>query len=170
MIALAVDHGERGDDLEGIRQLVWRAVQSDPSSALAWLWLARVEAAMGDARQSAQVGRQAVQIAVVSNNANLNNDVCWSLSLIGSAGLAMPACEATVRLRPKSVSYRDSRGLARAMTGDRAGAIEDFRAFVAAAEDRESVVAERKRWIELLEKGESPFDAAQRKQLIGARF
>ncbi|WP_413168061.1 hypothetical protein ACL6C3_15205 [Capilliphycus salinus ALCB114379] len=50
----------------------------------------------------------------------------------------------------------NSRGLARALTGDVDGAIEDFEKFVQLAGNEEEK-AQRKGWIESLKKGENPF-------------
>jgi Flp pilus assembly protein TadD len=38
----------------------------------------------------------------------------------------MSACEKAVALAPKNGEFRDSRGIARALTGNKQGAIEDF--------------------------------------------
>lgn len=57
-------------------------------------------------------------------------------------------------------SYRDSRGLARVLTGDIDGALADFRFFV---EEGRGDVARREEWITRLAAGEEPaviFDAA----------
>ena len=51
---------------------------------------------------------------------------------------------------------RDSRGLARALTGDYAGAIADFEAFVAWTSDDEDRL-QRQGWIDALRVGENPF-------------
>ena len=62
-------------------------------------------------------------------------------------------------LEPDNGNYPDSRGLARALTGDRAGAIEAFRFYV--DQERDPVrVAQRQAWIAALEAGQNPFDAA----------
>jgi hypothetical protein len=61
--------------------------------------------------------------------------------------------------------YRDSRGLARALTGDRQGAIEDFEAVVAYLDNEpgrggysEAFVRRREEWIDGLKKGLDPFN------------
>jgi hypothetical protein len=61
------------------------------------------------------------------------NNVCWQGSAQGIAREVMPACEKAVNMGPTNVSYRDSRGLARALTGDTEGAIADFQAFLDSA-------------------------------------
>jgi len=69
------------------------------------------------------------------------------------------ACEKAVDLEPEGASYRGSRGLARALTGDSAGAIDDFRFFLDQwSGDLEA--AQRQAWIAVLEAGQNPFGAA----------
>jgi regulator of sirC expression with transglutaminase-like and TPR domain len=70
------------------------------------------------------------------------------------------ACERAVKqgehLPGGDSSYRDSRGLARALTGNIQGAIEDFQFFVdhTANPQRKS---ERQKWIAALRAGQNPF-------------
>ena len=71
--------------------------------------------------------------------------------------LVLFACEQAVQLAPDNAGYRDSRGLARALTGNTQGAIEDFQAFVNSPEFDEQFRNKRKQWIELLKKGKNPF-------------
>ncbi|HEY0068437.1 MAG TPA: NACHT domain-containing protein [Chloroflexia bacterium] len=90
------------------------------------------------------------------------NTLCWSGSLEGKAGdVVNDACEQAVALADAADldSYRDSRGLARALTGDLEGAIKDFKAFVRSAESSELAMMRHKReaWIAQLEAGHNPF-------------
>jgi tetratricopeptide (TPR) repeat protein len=84
------------------------------------------------------------------------NFLCWSGSLWEHAVDVMEACEKAVTLDPENGNIRDNRGLARAMTGDIDGAIEDFQAYVDWT-DNEERKAKRQRWIEALQAGENPF-------------
>lgn len=84
------------------------------------------------------------------------NKVCWYATLYGFAERAMPACEATVGPDTTVVYRRDSRGLARALVGDRQGAIDDFRYVVEHATAGEFLEA-RSAWLEALLAGEDPF-------------
>ena len=68
----------------------------------------------------------------------------------------MQYCETAVELAPDVAYIRDSRGLARALTGDLEGAILDFQFQVDHPRGFESVVGERKQWIEQLKKGINP--------------
>ena len=53
--------------------------------------------------------------------------------------------------------YLDSRGLARALTGNTQGAIEDFQAYVDSSEFTEESRNQRKQWLKLLKKDKNPF-------------
>jgi WD40 repeat protein len=89
--------------------------------------------------------------------------LCWEGSLAGHAGELRDACGYAVAAAPDDGLFHDSRGLARALTGDLAGAAADFKAFVAWAPTRgidEARVARRREWIAALEGGRSPFDDA----------
>ena len=82
--------------------------------------------------------------------------MCWFGSLLGHAAEVMAACEQAVALAPDHGGIRDSRGLARALTGDVAGAIDDFEAYVAwTGNDRGR--AQRQGWIAALRAGQNPF-------------
>jgi CubicO group peptidase (beta-lactamase class C family) len=91
------------------------------------------------------------------------NAVCWHGCLWGYAAEVMGACERAVALAPGDASIADSRGLARALTGDCAGAAEDFRSYAEwllehGGNERELVM--REFWIAELEAGRNPFDEA----------
>ena len=70
----------------------------------------------------------------------------------------LPACDLSVSLLPENASFRDCRGLARALTGDRAGAVEDFRFFIEHTLERSKSKDERRGWIASLEQERDPFD------------
>ncbi|MEM1171852.1 MAG: hypothetical protein AAGJ08_22915, partial [Cyanobacteria bacterium P01_H01_bin.35] len=84
------------------------------------------------------------------------NYICWYGSLYNQAKEAMFACEKAVKLAPKDGGIIGSRGLARALTGDFPGAIQDFEAFIKWTEDDE-LKAQRQGWVDALKKGENPF-------------
>lgn len=96
------------------------------------------------------------------------NQLCWVGSLYGYAAQVMVACERAVALDPEHGNYRDSRGLARALTGDYEGAIEDFRFFVewAKRENLSLNVDWREVWIIALTEAKNPFDEETKKQLL----
>ncbi len=91
------------------------------------------------------------------------NNLCWFGSLWGHAADVLPACEQAVeQADPEDIAgYRDSRGVARSVTGDYNGAIEDFTVFVEWAKENgqyERYGAKREAWIATLETGQNPFD------------
>jgi WD40 repeat protein len=85
------------------------------------------------------------------------NALCWFGSLWGYAADVLDACDKAVASDPNYAEIRDSRGLARALTGDFDGAIEDFQVFVDWWATNEEEKAQRQRWIEALRAGEIPF-------------
>ena len=89
-------------------------------------------------------------------SANDWNTLCWFGSLDGGAKDVMFACEKAVALAPKHGGIRDSRGVARALTGDTKGAIEDFEAFVQWI-DNDEYKSKRQGWIKDLRAGKNPF-------------
>ncbi|NEO44087.1 MAG: hypothetical protein F6K55_08085 [Moorea sp. SIO4A3] len=89
-------------------------------------------------------------------SANDWNKLCWGGSLYNQAEKVMFACEKAVELTPDHGGRIDSRGLARALTGNRKGAIEDFEVFIAWT-DNEKEKAQRQGWVDALKNGENPF-------------
>jgi hypothetical protein len=100
--------------------------------------------------------------------ANTWNALCWFGSLWGKAAEVMSACDNAVQgasgSEPDVLAYsRSSRGVARALTGDYSGAIEDFQFFVTWYENdasRRDLVLQREAWIVDLKIGQNPFDEA----------
>jgi CubicO group peptidase (beta-lactamase class C family) len=91
------------------------------------------------------------------------NVLCWHGSLWGHAADVIGACERAVALAPGNALIADSRGLARALTGDYAGAAEDFRSYVDWLEEQggnEREIDMRRFWIAELSAGRNPFDEA----------
>jgi len=89
-------------------------------------------------------------------SANSWATICRYGSLNKQAAEVMFACEKAVNLEAENGWIRDNRGLARALTGDKQGAIEDFQAFVDKTNDKERK-AQRQAWIKALRAGENPF-------------
>jgi len=90
----------------------------------------------------------------------------------------MFACEKAVNLSPNDGNIRDSRGLARALTGNYSGAIEDFEAYIKWTydEDHKAYIkwiddedhkAQRQGWVKVLKAGKNPFTDAVLKKLSG---
>jgi TonB family protein len=82
--------------------------------------------------------------------------LCWHGSLWGNADDVMFACEQAVALDPLLANPREARGLARALTSDYAGAIEDLEQSAARANTGEEK-AQRLSWVETLRSGQNPF-------------
>ncbi|MGI0491537.1 TIR domain-containing protein [Alkalinema pantanalense CENA528] len=82
--------------------------------------------------------------------------LCWTGSLLGYADQAMNACEKSVKASPSNGDYRQNRGVARALTGDVTGAIEDLQAFVDWTNDDDRKI-KRQAWIDSLKAGQNPF-------------
>lgn len=96
------------------------------------------------------------------------NSLCRVNSLIGSPAKGMAACERAVALAPDNGAIRDNRGLARALTGDYRGAIEDFKFYVEWSKENdlyEPYGLNREAWIAELEAGRNPFDEATLEEL-----
>ncbi|WP_341531379.1 ribosome assembly protein 4 (plasmid) [Nostoc sp. UHCC 0302] len=93
------------------------------------------------------------------------NSLCWQGSLKRQANIVLPACNKAVALSPDN-RIQDSRGLARALTGDFEGAITDFEAYIVQADDKDTKV-QRQRWVKELRAGKNPFTDAELKKLSG---
>ncbi len=75
----------------------------------------------------------------------------------------LDACHRGVQLEPDNGGLRDSRGLARALTGNYQGAIEDFQAYVTWSKQNGEYQTrgyKREIWIRELEDEVNPFDPA----------
>ena len=74
----------------------------------------------------------------------------------------MQACEYAVALDPDEVGNLDSRGVARALAGNRNGAIKDFQEFIDKWDGDGSpegvlIKEQRRGWIKALNDGKNPF-------------
>jgi hypothetical protein len=78
----------------------------------------------------------------------------------------MLACENAVSLAPKNGEFRDSRGIARALTGNKQGAIEDFQAYIKWT-DWDDGKKQRQAWIDALKAGKNPFTPEEIEKLKG---
>ncbi len=90
------------------------------------------------------------------------NELGWYGSLWGYADDVMFACEKVVELEPDNGAGVDTRGLARALTGNIPGAIEDFEFYIEWARDErpQQEIEKRRDWIRELKAGRNPFDEA----------
>lgn len=88
------------------------------------------------------------------------NLLCWYGALWSQPDDVLFACEQAVALAPNNGDYRDSRGVARALLGDFAGAIDDFEFFLQYLiniDQYEEGGYGREAWITTLQNGENPF-------------
>jgi hypothetical protein len=81
--------------------------------------------------------------------------LCWFGSLWGQAAEVMAACDQAVALEPDKSPWRISRGLARALTGNRTGALEDWQ--VCKSPQDTALCSHVQRWSTALQAGENPF-------------
>jgi WD40 repeat protein/energy-coupling factor transporter ATP-binding protein EcfA2 len=89
-------------------------------------------------------------------DANQLNSLCWFGSLRRMAARVLPYCNRAVRLSPGSTNIKDSRGLARALNGQVAGAIKDFSLFVDDENNAENLRNKRREWMVALRAGTAP--------------
>ena len=83
--------------------------------------------------------------------------LCRKGSLYNHAVEVLYAGEKAVELEPIYTNYLDTRGLARALTGDFTGAVSDFQKFLDSPYLTESQKQKRQRWLEVLRAGKNPF-------------
>jgi WD40 repeat protein len=135
----------------------------DPSGIYQLTMLARTQKAAGNVDAATTTISDGLKWVTASKDFLADNQLCWWGSLSGFAGQVMPACEADIALAPPADRdyWRDTRGGARALTGDYAGAIEDFQAFVDRTKGNaqyDTMRTQREGWIATLKTGKSPFD------------
>jgi WD40 repeat protein/predicted negative regulator of RcsB-dependent stress response/energy-coupling factor transporter ATP-binding protein EcfA2 len=93
------------------------------------------------------------------------HQLCWFGSLHQQTTQVMDACKTAVILAPENGNYKHSRGLARALTGNTAGAIKDFQAYIEWTnydEDKARV----QRWIDALRADKNPFTPEELEMLL----
>ncbi|RQH21662.1 hypothetical protein D5R40_31390, partial [Okeania hirsuta] len=110
----------------------------------------------GKVKEAISSYKQAEKIYPTQIYAKNWDTLCWFGSLYEKAANVMFACEKAVTLSPKNGSIVNSRGLARALTGDIKGAIADFQVSVEWTSN-EKKKAQRQKWIEALQAGKNPF-------------
>jgi hypothetical protein len=77
----------------------------------------------------------------------------------------MFACERAVELQPDNRDIRETHGVARAITGDIKGAIEDFEYYIEKVKDAVKK-SQRQRWVDALRAGDDPFTDEEIKTLF----
>ena len=127
----------------------------------AGMWLQEGEqlAQSGNIPAALEAYAQAVSLdSVRTAEAEPWNTLCWFGSLWDHAREVLFACDRAVALAPNAGWIVDSRGLARALTGNVAGAVADFETFVDWTPDR-AERDQRLEWISHLRAGRNPFTA-----------
>lgn len=146
---------------ERAASLIQEARKLYPRLRLYRLKEAQILAHCGRAAESREIARAVVEEVVEAESASAANQVCWNGSLWGFADVVLPACDLATRLEPERWGYLDSRGVARAITGDLAGAAADLRKCLELVGDdwRDAAKAQRGEWARELEAGTNPLDA-----------
>ncbi|MFP4124779.1 MAG: tetratricopeptide repeat protein, partial [Coleofasciculus sp.] len=91
--------------------------------------------------------------------------LCWRGTLHGHAADVMSFCDKGVEMYPQYGSVRESRGLARARTGNTEGAIEDFQSAIKLT-DKDEIKSRSQRWINELRAGKNPFTPEELERLL----
>ncbi len=145
-----------------------RAIQMKPDYYEALIYRGSAYAHLEDYERAKLDFETAIDLS--SSRGDAYNGLCWFGSLLGDAVNVLDACGQAVITEPNSPYFRDSRGLARALTGDYEGAILDFQFFVDQAKTDSGIttaeVKERIKWIFSLKKGVDPFDSAELQKLL----
>ncbi len=144
-----------------------KAIELDPGYGLAYSNRGAVYFYQGEGELAIASYTQAIDNDS-DNTAHHYNSMCWNGSLGGFVAQVFEACQQAVELAPDNGVFRDSRGLARALTGDYTGAIEDFEVFVEWTKENgqyERYGLKREAWIAELKAGRNPFDGATLEEL-----
>ncbi|HET91581.1 MAG TPA: hypothetical protein ENN99_12715 [Chloroflexi bacterium] len=117
----------------------------------------------GDTRGASDLYEDVMRLLDGTDNGYLYDLICRMGSVDGLTDVVLPACERAVELEHDNELYRDNRGLARALTGNYAGAVEDFTFVVEFWREKDlpqyrSFILDRETWIAELEAGRNPFD------------
>jgi len=120
--------------------------------------------AAGNLRPSLSLLEDAKKIGLEIEDALKLNNICWFGSIYGYATDVLEYCEQAVILAPENQNIRDSRGLARALTGNIEGAISDFQYFIEHSTSND-LIQERQQWIADLRAGKNPFTPEELEKL-----
>ncbi len=145
-------------------------VKRDPGNIGYRVWRGLARSLRGDHTGATADFQQVTQQSLKSEDADLNNRVCWYGSLAQEAKIVLPACDYGIHLDPGNVAIYDSRGLARALSGDIQGAIADYTFVLDPSHGYGSLypdqVRERQAWLTALKAGHNPFDTKTLLQLL----
>lgn len=144
------------EDYEAAIRDLTKAIELDPDYAGSYESRGDAYAKSGNYKQSIADYTKAIELNP-ENTAYYYNSICWFGSLLDHAAEVLDGCDQAVELASDDGQIRDSRGVARALTGDYDGAIEDFEFFLESGV-REELQAERKKWIAELKADRNPFN------------
>jgi tetratricopeptide (TPR) repeat protein len=142
-----------------------KSIEIDPKYAIAYNSLGNVFTQQNKLDEAIAAYREAIEIN--PKYFYPYNGICWASTLAGQAKNILSSCDKAIELAPDSSRdfHRGSRGLARAVSGNIEGAIEDFEAFLKwldtnnltdANFSKPQVIAERQQWIKELREGKLP--------------
>ncbi|MHC5775152.1 WD40 domain-containing protein [Nostoc sp.] len=171
----------RNDDINGAVEKFGKAQQWDnklkfdsQARAKELANKSKAERLISEGKRIVQEGKVKEALAIYADAQKLDpkveisadswNSLCRYGSLHKQATDVIFACEKAVALTPEDGEIRDSRGLARALTGNYQGAIEDFEAYIAQTEDKD-IKAQRQHWVKDLRAGKNPFTDAELEKL-----
>jgi tetratricopeptide (TPR) repeat protein len=144
------------------------AIENDPQ-AVAYTWIieeGKWLAGQGKVQEAIIVYTQAQNLAPNLEISEIALDIlCWQGTLHGHAADVMSFCDKGVEMYPQYGSIRESRGLARARTGNIEGAIEDFQSAIKLT-DKDEIKSRSQRWINELRAGTNPFTPEELEKLL----
>ncbi len=149
-------------NLDLAKQDFSRAIELAPDFPPAYYNRGLVHSALGDLDGSVADLQRAHQLR--PDDPSYNSTLCWQMGVSGKPAMALPYCNFAVTASVGQA--KDGRGLAYATMGRHADAIADFEAFLdwvnASPKEtcRQHYHASRSSWIEVLQAGGNPFNAA----------
>ena len=134
------------------------ALQQEPNFAAAVILSRGYSSAQeGEIDEAISAYKEAQQInPYLEISAYFWNTLCWYGCLENWAADVLFAGEKAVELESDNGNYRDTRGLARALTGNLEGAIEDFQVALESEVPNDEEKQQRQGWLEVLRRGENP--------------
>ncbi|MDA8017058.1 MAG: tetratricopeptide repeat protein [Thermoanaerobaculia bacterium] len=135
------------------------AVALEPDNTDYRLLEARILRESGQQDEAQAIVRREAD-AMTSQGAARLNHLCWQGALWGFAETVLASCDQAVGQQPDNSAFLDSRGVARALTGDLEGALADLRSALSGegAEDwTEELRSIREAWVAELAQGKNPF-------------